>query len=61
MRLDNLRKARLQKKMTQADVAARVGTSQGRVSTVELGLPVRSATGARFAKALGCRLEDLQG
>jgi transcriptional regulator with XRE-family HTH domain len=59
MKLENMRKIRLEKKLTQFEVAKRVGTAQGRVSNVELGLPVKYETGWKFARALGCDLEDL--
>ena len=60
MRLGKMKERREEIGLTQAEVAARVGTNQARVSNLERGLSVRKATAVKFAKALGCRVEDLK-
>ena len=45
--------------MRQQDVADRMGTSQGRVTTIEGGASIRPAMAERVAAAIGCRVEAL--
>ena len=41
---------------TQADVARRMGTSQGQITRLESGADIRLSTVARYAAALGLRV-----
>ena len=43
--------------MTQADIASRMGTSQGQITRFESGAATRLSTVARYATALGVRVE----
>ncbi len=43
--------------MTQADIASRMGTSQGQIIRFESGADARLSTVARYAAALGVRVE----
>jgi transcriptional regulator with XRE-family HTH domain len=43
--------------MTQADIASRMGTSQGQITRFESGADTRLSTVARYAAALGVRVE----
>lgn len=58
--LDQFLKARTEQGLTQAQVAAKIGTTQSAVARMESGRGRHSpslATLARYAEALGCRLE----
>lgn len=43
--------------MTQADIASLMGTSQGQITRLESGADTRLSTVARYAAALGVRVE----
>ena len=60
MHLKNLRNIRKWRGLTQDEVAQRTGLTQGRVSAVELGASVGEGTATRLARALSCRVEDMQ-
>ena len=58
--LDEFLKVRAAQGLTQAEVAARIGTTQSAVARMESGKGRHSpsvATLAKYAEALGCRLE----
>ena len=58
--LDQVLRARARSGLTQADVAARVGTTQSAIARLESGARKHSpsiATLQRYARALGLRLE----
>jgi transcriptional regulator with XRE-family HTH domain len=58
--LDEVLKARAQAGLTQAEVAARIGTTQSAIARLESPQPKHSpsiATLQRYAKALGCRVQ----
>jgi transcriptional regulator with XRE-family HTH domain len=58
--LDEVVKARAESGPTQAEVAARVGTTQSAIARLESAAPKHSpsiATLRRYAKALGYKLE----
>ena len=58
--LDEVLKARAEAGLTQAEVAARVGTTQSAIARLESGARKHSpsiATLQRYARALGYRLE----
>jgi transcriptional regulator with XRE-family HTH domain len=58
--LDEVLKARAAAGLTQAEVAARVGTTQSAIARLESGAARHSpsiSTLQRYANALGCRLE----
>ena len=58
--LDEVLRARAAAGLTQAEVAARVGTTQSAIARLESGAQKHSpsiATLQKYAKALGCRLE----
>ena len=60
--LDELLKARRQAGLTQAEVAARMGTQTPAVARLEAGGGIRQhspsvATLRKYAQAVGCRLE----
>jgi transcriptional regulator with XRE-family HTH domain len=58
--LDEVLKARAASGLTQAEVAARVGTTQSAIARLESGAAQHSpsiSTLQRYAQALGCRLE----
>lgn len=58
--LDEVLKARVAAGLTQAEVAARVGTTQSAIARLESAAPRHSpsvATLQRYARALGYRLE----
>jgi transcriptional regulator with XRE-family HTH domain len=58
--LDEFLKARSSAGITQAEVAARIGTTQSAIARLESGRGKHSpslATLQRYAHALGCRLE----
>lgn len=58
--LDEFLKARAAQGLTQAEVAARIGTTQSAVARMESGKGRHSpsvATLTKYAEALGCRLE----
>ena len=59
MHLTNMRRERTRAGLTQVEVGKRMGTSQGRVTTIEGGASVRPETAARVADAIGCRVENL--
>src|SRR5437870_2552554 len=58
--LDEVLKARAESGLTQAEVAARVGTTQSAIARLESAAPKHSpsiATLQKYAKALGYKLE----
>ena len=58
--LDEVLRARTEAGLTQAEVAARTGTTQSAVARLESGAAKHSpsiATLQRYARALGCRVE----
>src|ERR1700730_4672280 len=58
--LDEVLKARAESGLSQAEVAARVGTTQSAIARLESAAPKHSpsiATLQRYAKALGCRVQ----
>lgn len=58
--LDEVLRARAESGLTQAEVAARVGTTQSAIARLESASSGHSpsiATLQRYAQALGCRLE----
>jgi len=58
--LDEFLKARSEQGLTQAQVAEKIGTTQSAVARMESGSGKHSptfATLARYAEALGCKLE----
>ena len=58
--LDEVLRARTEAGLTQADVAARTGTTQSAIARLESGSSKHSpsiATLQRYAGALGCRVE----
>lgn len=58
--LDQFLKARAAQGLTQAEVAARIGTTQSAVARMESGRGKHSpslATLSRYAEALGCQLQ----
>lgn len=58
--IDEVLRARAEAGLTQAEVAARVGTTQSAIARLESAQPKHSpsvATLQRYAEALGCRLE----
>lgn len=58
--LDEFLRARAEQGLTQAEVAARIGTTQSAVARMESGRGQHSpslATLSRYAEALGCKLE----
>ncbi len=58
--LDEFLKARAEQGLTQAQVAAKIGTTQSAVARMESGRGKHSpslATLSKYAEALGCRLE----
>lgn len=57
---ETLKAARVKAGLTQADVAAELGVSQGRISSIESGEGAKTATRVvRFAKLLGLEIKDL--
>jgi transcriptional regulator with XRE-family HTH domain len=59
MHLTNMKRERTRAGLTQVAVGQRMGTTQGRVTTIEGGASVRPETAERVAAAIGCRVEDL--
>ena len=60
--LIRLRKARLQKGLSQADVAARIGTTQSAIARLESGAAdPRLSTVQRYAEAVGADLDARAG
>src|SRR6478609_258236 len=58
--LDEFLKARAEQGLTQAQVAAKIGTTQSAVARMESGRGKHSpslATLSKYAEALGCKLE----
>ena len=58
--LDEVLKARAESGLSQAEVAARIGTTQSAIARLESSVPKHSpsiATLRRYAKALGYKLE----
>ena len=58
--IDEVLRARVEAGLTQAEVAARVGTTQSAIARLESAQAKHSpsvATLQRYAEALGCRLE----
>lgn len=59
MQLTNMKRERSRAGLTQVEVGKRLGTSQGRVTTIECGASVRRETAERVADAIGCDVRDL--
>lgn len=59
MQLTNMKRERTRARLTQTEVGKRMGTSQGRVTTIECGASVRKSTARRVADAIGCKVDDL--
>lgn len=59
MHLTNMKRERTRAGLTQVEVGRRMGTTQGRVTTIECGASVRESTAQRVADALGCAVGDL--
>ena len=60
MYLKNLRTIRKWRGLSQTEVADRTGLTQGRVSAIELGASCGEGSASRLARALSCRVEDMQ-
>lgn len=57
-----IKQARLNAKLTQVELARRIGSPQAFISQVELGLkPVGNKTVCKIADALGVSVDDLLG
>lgn len=59
MQLTNMKRERRRAGLRQQDLADRMGTSQGRITTIEGGASVRPETAERVAAAIGCKVDDL--
>ncbi len=59
MHLSNMKQERTRAGLTQVEIGKRMGTSQGRVTTIECGASVRPETAERVAAAIGCSVDDL--
>jgi transcriptional regulator with XRE-family HTH domain len=59
MQLSRMKLERTRAGLTQEAVGKRMGTTQGRVTTIEGGASVRPATAERVAAAIGCGVADL--
>ncbi len=59
MQLSRMKLERTRAGLTQARVGELMGTTQGRVTTIEGGASVRPETAERVAKAIGCKVDDL--
>lgn len=59
MHLTNMKRERTRAGLTQTEVGKRMGTSQGRITTIECGASVRESTARRVADAIGCKVDDL--
>ena len=59
MHLTNMKRERVRAGLRQQDVADRMGTSQGRITTIEGGASVRESTARRVADSIGCDVRDL--
>ncbi len=59
MQLKNMKRERNRAGLTQTEVGKRMGTSQGRITTIECGASVRESTARRVADAIGCDVRDL--
>jgi len=57
--LTNMKRERTRARLRQQDVADRMGTTQGRITTIECGASVRESTAQRVADAIGCDVRDL--
>jgi transcriptional regulator with XRE-family HTH domain len=60
MYLKNLRNIRKWRGLSQTEVADRTGLTQGRISALELGASTGEGTATKLARALSCRVEDMQ-
>ena len=60
MYLKNLRNIRKWRGLSQAETANKASLTQGRVSAIELGASCGEDTAGRLARALSCRVEDMQ-
>ena len=59
---EKIRELRKQKKMTQEELATRVGVTKAQISAIELGVRVLSVPVAKaIASALDCSIADLVG
>ena len=59
MQLTNMKRERTRAGLTQSEVGERMGTSQGRITTIQCGASVRESTARRVADAIGCDVRDL--
>lgn len=59
MQLTNMKRARTEAGLTQESVGKKMGTSQGRITTIEGDASVRPETAKRIAAAIGCTVDDL--
>ncbi len=59
MQLSRMKAQRTEAGLTQVEVGKRMGTTQGRVTTIEGGASVRPETAERVAAAIGCSVDDL--
>ncbi len=59
MQLTNMKRERTRAGLTQEAVGKRMGTTQGRITTIEGGASVRPETAERVAAAIGCAVADL--
>ena len=59
MQLSRMKDMRNEAGLTQVEVGKRMGTTQGRVTTIEGGASVRPETAERVAAAIGCAVADL--
>ncbi len=59
MQLSRMKAKRTEARLTQEVVGKRMGTTQGRITTIEGGASVRPETAERVAKAIGCKVDDL--
>ena len=59
MQLTNMKRERTRAGLTQTEVGKWMGTSQGRITTIECGASVRESTARRVADAIGCDVRDL--
>ena len=59
MQLSKMKAMRRAAGLSQEAVGKKMGTSQGRVTTIEGGASVRPETAERVATAIGCKVDDL--
>ena len=59
MQLKRLRDVRRDRSLSQAELGARIGVNQPRISSIEWGTNVSRDTAERLAEALLCDVSDL--